>query len=115
MLFDRIEIPIRMQQVMSVLQAESGDQHVDGLDWDASGAKPAVMADAGQGDVAAGDRLEQQRPEDCWRLSHVPVMPKTLQDFYGDQVPDDDLLGGEIPNQLLRFLGLFTIKIVDPD
>ncbi len=82
MLFNRVEIPIRVQEIVAVLDSEGRDQRVDGLAHrDALGAQGSSVGRAPERNIAPEHGAELQPIQSPSGAAEIPVVAEALKNL----------------------------------
>jgi hypothetical protein len=116
MLRHRREIPVVMQQRVSVFDAESADNDVGGLaNRNAQFSQPAIVPSGAGGQIGAQQGHEHVLTQFPFNTGGMGLVPSALEDFEQDKVADQERLARRRRRQFGGLYRSIAAQMRDPD
>jgi hypothetical protein len=116
MLLQGVEVPVGVQQIVTVLDAVGSDQHVDRLaNRDSTPPKSAIVIRGGQGYVSTNKIRARQIKKQATGPSVVAVAGEALQQLCKDQVPGEQTTRSEQLIEAVGLSGFDAVEVIDPN
>lgn len=116
MRFHRIEVPIRVQELVVVEDTKRPDDDVDRL----SNGHPAlsqfpIILGRREGHISADQVRIHEIAQQCAGSAVIRIVGEALQKLRKNQIPDEDAAGSEKLLKMIRLPGVNAVEVIHPD